>query len=155
MAELAQLVGGLPLWLWHPVLPSGSWNQLIFAPSKSRHFSKSDYVPFLSQVLGKSAKPIPVLFLNILIGGKRYPRVKFLIVLLIVAGVALFFYKDGEGTGSDVAHHKFLDLIGFGELLLVSGESHSDYTWLQCTGLRIQETWRLDWSALSIQLKCH
>lgn len=71
------------------------------------------------QVLGKSAKPIPVLILGVLIGGRSYPRIKYLIVLLIVIGVALFFYKEESGIGSVPDQHKFLDLIGFGEMLIV------------------------------------
>lgn len=45
---------------------------------------------------------------------KRYPPAKYLCVLLIVAGVALFLYKPKKGTG-DTEH-----VFGYGELLLVS-----------------------------------
>ena len=45
---------------------------------------------------------------------KKYPPAKYLCVLLIVAGVALFMYKPKKGAGSD--DHVF----GYGELLLVS-----------------------------------
>lgn len=45
---------------------------------------------------------------------KKYPPAKYLCVLLIVAGVALFLYKPKKGAGSD--DHVF----GYGELLLVS-----------------------------------
>ena len=67
------------------------------------------------QVLGKSAKPIPILILGVVIGGKNYPFVKYLIVLIIVAGVALFFYKEDEDRND--TQPKF---IGFGEILIVS-----------------------------------
>ena len=71
------------------------------------------------QVLGKSAKPIPILMFGI-IAGKVYPRIKYLIVVLIVVGVALFFYKD-DGSDSNSDHElKFMHLIGFGEFLIVS-----------------------------------
>jgi len=45
---------------------------------------------------------------------KKYPPAKYLCVLLIVAGVALFLYKPKKAAGSD--DHVF----GYGELLLVS-----------------------------------
>lgn len=45
---------------------------------------------------------------------KKYPPAKYLCVLLIVAGVALFLYKPKKGAGSE--DHVF----GYGELLLVS-----------------------------------
>lgn len=45
---------------------------------------------------------------------KKYPPAKYLCVLLIVAGVALFLYKPTKAVGSD--DHVF----GYGELLLVS-----------------------------------
>jgi drug/metabolite transporter (DMT)-like permease len=70
-------------------------------------------------VLGKSAKPIPILILGVLLGGKVYPRMKYFIVLLIVIGVALFFYKDG-GNDQGYGQSKFFNLIGFGEALIVS-----------------------------------
>ncbi|XP_021349736.1 solute carrier family 35 member B1-like isoform X2 [Mizuhopecten yessoensis] len=72
------------------------------------------FVNYPTQVLGKSAKPIPVMILGILFARKRYPAAKFLFVLMIVIGVAMFLYKDkaptSKGSGT---------LFGFGELLLL------------------------------------
>ena len=40
--------------------------------------------------------------LGVLIGRKKYPLLKYLFILMIVAGVAMFMYKDsgkkGQGT---------------------------------------------------------
>ncbi|XP_062614110.1 solute carrier family 35 member B1-like [Saccostrea cucullata] len=73
------------------------------------------HVSYPTQVLGKSAKPIPVLILGILFARKRYPAAKFLFVLMIVLGVAMFLYKDsGKTQKSD--HDS---IIGVGELLLL------------------------------------
>jgi drug/metabolite transporter (DMT)-like permease len=52
------------------------------------------YVNYPTQVLGKSCKPIPVMLLAVLFRKKRYPISKYIIVFLIVCGVALFLYKD-------------------------------------------------------------
>ena len=57
------------------------------------------WVSYPTQVVGKSCKPIPVMVLGVLIGRKRYPLLKYLFILLIVAGVALFMYKDGGKSG--------------------------------------------------------
>lgn len=55
-----------------------------------------------------------VMLLGVTLLRKKYPPAKYLCVLLIVAGVALFLYKPKKGAGSD--DHVF----GYGELLLVS-----------------------------------
>ena len=67
------------------------------------------------KVLGKSIKPIPVMILGVFLARKRYPLLKYLFVLMIVMGVALFMYKPKSS-------HKSLDqdhVLGFGEVLLV------------------------------------
>ena len=60
-------------------------------------------------------KPIPVMLLGVLIGHKRYPIQKYLFVLMIVVGVALFIYKDkkAQANADD-------QTFGWGGLLLVS-----------------------------------
>ena len=69
------------------------------------------WVSYPTQVIGKSCKPIPVMVLGVLLGRKRYPILKYLFVFLIVAGVALFMYKDKkDATTTDMS-------IGIGELL--------------------------------------
>ncbi|NXS70072.1 S35B1 protein, partial [Pandion haliaetus] len=54
-----------------------------------------------------------VMLLGVTLLRKKYPPAKYLCVLLIVAGVALFLYKPKKGAGSD--DHVF----GYGELLLL------------------------------------
>ncbi|XP_065053377.1 solute carrier family 35 member B1-like [Rhopilema esculentum] len=71
------------------------------------------YINYPTQVLGKSCKPIPVMVLGAILAKKRYPLVKYLSVLLIVLGVALFLYKDKKTTVK--SEQKY----GFGELLLI------------------------------------
>jgi len=73
------------------------------------------WVNYPTQVVGKSCKPIPVMLLGVLIGRKRYPLLKYLFVLLIVIGVALFMFKDGAKSKEDDS----AGLIGIGELLLI------------------------------------
>lgn len=75
------------------------------------------HVNYPTQVIGKSCKPIPVMILGVLIGRKSYSLLKYLFVLMIVAGVGIFMYKDNV-TGGKSAD---ASIIGTGELLLVSG----------------------------------
>lgn len=46
---------------------------------------------------------------------KKYPLAKYLCVLLIVGGVALFLYKPNKSSSVTDEH-----VFGFGEILLVS-----------------------------------
>ncbi|XP_020891867.1 solute carrier family 35 member B1-like [Exaiptasia diaphana] len=73
------------------------------------------WVSYPTQVLGKSCKPIPVMILGVLLARKRYPLVKYLCVFLIVAGVALFMYKEKPSA----AQGGGMFSIAFGELLLL------------------------------------
>lgn len=71
------------------------------------------WVSYPTQVVGKAAKPIPVLILGVLLGKKSYPFRKYLFILLIVTGIVLFMLKDKAGS-STVSESAF----GVGELLL-------------------------------------
>ncbi len=73
------------------------------------------WVSYPTQVVGKSCKPIPVMVLGVLIGRKSYPLLKYLFILLIVAGVALFMYKDSGKSGKADGE----PLLGIGEMLLL------------------------------------
>ncbi|XP_060593752.1 solute carrier family 35 member B1-like isoform X2 [Ruditapes philippinarum] len=72
------------------------------------------YISYPTQVLGKSVKPIPVMILGILFAGKRYPPAKFLFILMICIGVAMFMFKDKKPTAKEETH-----TFGFGEVLLM------------------------------------
>lgn len=76
--------------------------------------SALQYVNYPTQVLGKSCKPIPVMILGVTILRKKYPLAKYLCVLLIVSGVALFLYKPNKSSAVADDH-----VFGFGEILLL------------------------------------
>lgn len=76
--------------------------------------SALQYVNYPTQVLGKSCKPIPVMILGVTILRKKYPLAKYLCVLLIVGGVALFLYKPNKASAVADDH-----IFGFGEILLL------------------------------------
>lgn len=71
------------------------------------------FVNYTTQVVGKSCKPIPVMLLGVLIGGKRYSLSKYLSILVVVLGVGLFIYKDGKSSQASSS------ITGTGELLLM------------------------------------
>jgi UDP-galactose transporter B1 len=84
------------------------------------------YISYPTQVLGKSAKPIPVMILGVVINKKSYPFIKYICVLMIVFGVASFMYKDHPShsnfsfmSGSSII--SIFSSIGIGEVLVVSG----------------------------------
>jgi len=71
------------------------------------------YISYPTQVLGKACKPIPVMLLGVLLAGKKYNTVKYLCILMITMGVALFMYKDKKAEGSSSVS------MGAGELLVL------------------------------------
>merc|ERR1719334_1341898 len=108
-----------------------SFTYLLAMVSSNKALS---WVNYPTQVVGKSCKPILVMVLGVLVGRKRYPALKYLFILMIVAGVALFMYKDSAATkaqGSD-------SLIGVGEILLLVS--------LTCDGLTgaVQERMKVE-----------
>lgn len=85
------------------------------------------HVNYPTQVIGKSCKPIPIMILGVLIGGKRHAVKKYLFILLIVVGVALFMYKKDISVGDFLQSNllqyststSFVSMLGAGEMLLV------------------------------------
>uniref|UniRef100_A0A8V0ZRC4 Solute carrier family 35 member B1 n=1 Tax=Gallus gallus TaxID=9031 RepID=A0A8V0ZRC4_CHICK len=77
--------------------------------------SALQFVNYPTQVMGggSQCRFSPVMLLGVTVLRKKYPLAKYLCVLLIVTGVALFMYKPKKGAGGD--DHIF----GYGELLLL------------------------------------
>jgi len=71
------------------------------------------------KVLGKSVKPIPVMILGVVLAHKKYPWLKYLFVLMITTGVAMFMYKPSKAhTVTETSA-----MFGWGELLLVHAKN--------------------------------
>jgi solute carrier family 35 (UDP-galactose transporter), member B1 len=70
------------------------------------------WVAYPTQVVAKAAKPIPVMILGVLIGRKSYSMQKYFFVLIIVVGVVLFMFKEGQ-------ENKNSENAGLGEILLL------------------------------------
>nr|ACO11738.1 Solute carrier family 35 member B1 [Caligus rogercresseyi] len=76
------------------------------------------WVNYPTQVIGKSCKPIPVMILGVLLGGKSYPLRKYFFILLVVIGISLFMYKD-SGAAKGKSEDASAFSLGIGELLLI------------------------------------
>lgn len=68
------------------------------------------YVIFPVQVLAKSCKPIPVMLMGAVLG-KRYPLKKYINVLIITVGVAMFM-AGGSGTKKENESSNAMMIIG-------------------------------------------
>ncbi|KAI1720772.1 UAA transporter family domain-containing protein [Ditylenchus destructor] len=76
-----------------------------------------EWVNFPTQVLGKSCKPIPVMIFGVIFAHKRYHWKKYVCVLAMVMGMAVFLYKDKSKPRSGKAD---LFEFGAGEMLVVA-----------------------------------
>lgn len=65
-------------------------------------YASLKYVDYITFTLAKSCKLLPVMFLHVTLFGRRYPWYKYLVVLLVTAGVAVFTLHH-PGTGSKKA----------------------------------------------------
>lgn len=72
-------------------------------------------VPFAAQVVAKSAKPIPVMILGLIIGRKSYSIQRYCFVVLIVFGLVLTMFKDKK-SNENSEDSTFLIL---GQILLI------------------------------------
>ncbi len=64
------------------------------------------HVSYPTQVLGKSIKPVPVMFLGVLIARKRYPLLKYICVFMIVIGELGFAKMRTKTLKKNDLHHQ-------------------------------------------------
>ncbi|KAA0193450.1 Solute carrier family 35 member B1 [Fasciolopsis buskii] len=69
------------------------------------------FVSYPVQVISKSIKPIPVLILHVLWARRKYPLRKYLFIVMISVGVALFMYKGKASVSSQLGWGEFLLMI--------------------------------------------
>lgn len=90
-----------------------------------------DYITF---ILAKSCKLLPVMFLHITLFGKRYPLYKYLVVLTVTAGVAVFTLHAQSAKAHKTRNHDIvknpvwgLSLLGVNLLLDGLTNTTQDY----------------------------
>ena len=72
------------------------------------------WVSYPAQVIGKSCKPIPVMFFCAAFCKVRYPVSKYGFVSMVVVGVVMFMYKDEKAEPEELE-----SFSGIGEILLL------------------------------------
>ncbi|KAI0397771.1 solute carrier family 35 member B1 [Xylariaceae sp. FL0594] len=109
----AAMTGALYLWLSTPkgspvppIIPSRrilsplllvALTSSLASPFGYASLAHIDYITFL---LAKSCKLLPVMFLHITLFRKRYPLYKYMVVAAVTAGVAVFTLHSGKGKKS-------------------------------------------------------
>lgn len=72
-------------------------------------------VPFAAQVVAKSAKPVPVMILSLIIGRKSYTIQRYCFVMLIVIGLVLTMFKNNKSNENS----EETTFLIFGQILLM------------------------------------
>ncbi|CAG9803154.1 unnamed protein product [Chironomus riparius] len=92
---------------------------VFYVLAKVTSYMSLRYVPYPTSVVGKSAKPIPVMLLGVLIGRKTYTMYKYIFVTIVVIGVGLFTFKEkyDKKDGED----PILGIVFIGISLLMDG----------------------------------
>ncbi|KAI4182192.1 MAG: hypothetical protein L6R41_006140 [Letrouitia leprolyta] len=88
------------------------------------------HIDYITYILAKSCKLLPVMFLHLTIFRKRYPLYKYLVVLLVTAGVAVFTLhhpstKKKSSSSSSVNSSSLWGLSLLGINLLFDGLTNS------------------------------
>ncbi|KAF3937060.1 hypothetical protein ABW19_dt0201508 [Dactylella cylindrospora] len=86
----------------------------LAAPFGYAALSHIDYITF---ILAKSCKLLPVMFLHLTLYQRRYPVYKYIVVLLVTSGVAVFTLYNNPGAAKK---HKGSDTSSVYGLLLLS-----------------------------------
>ncbi|KAK5664029.1 hypothetical protein OQA88_243 [Cercophora sp. LCS_1] len=79
-----------------------AFTNALAAPFGYAALAHIDYITF---ILAKSCKLLPVMFLHITVFRKRYPLYKYLVVAAVTAGVAVFTLHSGASGKKKFASH--------------------------------------------------
>lgn len=85
-------------------------------------FAALSYISYPAMVLGKSCKLVPVMIMNVLMYRRRFAPHKYLVVLMVTAGITIFMGMGNEKKKSKVnngsAQSPYANLIGITYLLI-------------------------------------
>ena len=127
-----------------PVIPSSSMilplltvavTTALASPFGYASLAHIDYITYL---LAKSCKLLPVMALQVTLFGKRYPRHKYLVVAAVTAGVAVFTLHSGKarqhrksGDGDDdIQRNATWGMVLLGVNLLFDGLTNTTQDWI-------------------------
>lgn len=86
------------------------------------------HIDYITYILAKSCKLLPVMFLHVTVFRRRYPLYKYLVVLAVTAGVAVFTLHTGSRHGktkSSASGQRSWGLLLLGINLLFDGLTNS------------------------------
>lgn len=92
-----------------------AFTSALAAPFGYASLAHIDYITF---ILAKSCKLLPVMFLHITVFRKRYPLYKYLVVAAVTAGVAVFTLHSGKKHGAGASGATRSGQTAWGLLLL-------------------------------------
>lgn len=116
-----------------PVIPSWKilWPLTLVAITSSLSspfgYASLQHVDYITFILAKSCKLLPVMFLHVTLYGKRYPFYKYAVVALVTAGVAIFTLHQPAGSKkkSQQSGNSLYGLLLLGINLLFDGLTNS------------------------------
>ncbi|EGC29888.1 hypothetical protein DICPUDRAFT_42238 [Dictyostelium purpureum] len=79
------------------------------------------YISYPTQVLAKSCKPIPVIFMGLILFKRKYPPLKYVVVFLISLGISLFMLvgsSNKKNILNEGSNHVFGNFILFVSLMM-------------------------------------
>ncbi|KAL8998485.1 MAG: hypothetical protein Q9169_002428 [Polycauliona sp. 2 TL-2023] len=91
-------------------------------------YASLNHIDYITYILAKSCKLLPVMFLHLTIFRKRYPLYKYLVVSLVTAGVALFTVYNPSSrkkSSSSTKENSLWGLALLGINLLFDGLTNS------------------------------
>ena len=99
---------------------------LTSAMSSPFGYASLQHVDYITFILAKSCKLLPVMFLHITLYGKRYPFYKYAVVALVTTGVAVFtIYQPGASKKKGAQTNSLYGLMLLGINLLFDGLTNS------------------------------
>jgi UDP-galactose transporter B1 len=93
-----------PIFPTHRILPSLLLVAITSSLASPFGYASLKYIDYVTFILAKACKLLPVMFLNLTIFRKRYPLYKYLVVALVTLGVAIFTIHH-PSTASKAAKH--------------------------------------------------
>lgn len=91
-------------------------------------FAALSYISYPAMVLGKSCKLVPVMIMNVLLYRRRFPPHKYLVVVMVTAGITIFMgygsdsqKHSSKSSATDSAAVPYASLIGAAYLLINLG----------------------------------
>jgi UDP-galactose transporter B1 len=98
---------------------------IIASVSSPIGYASLQHVDYITFILAKSCKLLPVMFLHVTLYGKRYPFYKYAVVALVTAGVAVFTLQSGGSKKKGASGNSVYGLVLLSINLLFDGLTNS------------------------------